>query len=143
MRKNHITFCFSAYDMVDKNNIKIKSKIRIKNILSYNDLLTKTMISTSTVIIDISIIGKIKMPLRRTGQDYAYWMLLLRNTNAYGIDEALVHLCRRKNSLSKNKFQNIKDIWEVQTINEGIPKSYVLINIIRYCLYIIKKRFFY
>lgn len=143
MNQNHVAFCFSAYDMVNKNGIKIKNKIRIKKVVSYNDLLTKTIIATPTVVLDTYIIGKIEMPLRRTGQDYAYWLLLLKKTKAYGIDEALVHVCKRNSSLSKNKFQNIKDIWEVQTINENIPQLFVANNVIMYCLYTIKKRFFY
>ena len=48
------------------------------------------MIATSTVVIDRTKLGDFRMPLRRGGQDYATWLMLLRDgTVAYGIDEAL------------------------------------------------------
>ena len=81
------------------------------------------------------------MPLRRTGQDYAFWLLLLRDTNAYGIDKVIVHGCRRKNSLSKNKLQNIKDVWDVQTKYERINVLAAGINVLNYCIYALRKRY--
>lgn len=136
----NIVFGFTAYDMIDENGRTIKGKIKIKKHIKYKDLLTKTMISTPTVIIDRSVIGELRMPLRRTGQDYAFWLMLLRKQNAFGIDEALVHVRRRPNSLSKNKLQNLIDVWEVQTINEGIIKVGAFMNVIKYCAYSIRKR---
>lgn len=141
MKKNKYSFTFSAYDMIDSNGNKICEKIRIKDTVKYNDLLTQTMISTPTVMLDRKRTGDLRMPLRRTGQDYAFWLLLLRNTDAHGIDEVLVHVCRRKNSLSKNKIQNIKDVWEVQTKNEKINVLVVSLNIFKYCMYTLKKRY--
>lgn len=142
MKSNNVIFSFCAYDFIDDCSNQIKGKIKSKRELSYKDLYTKTMISTPTVVIDRFATGNVLMPLRRTGQDYAFWMLLLRNTNAYGIDEALVHVRRRPGSLSKNKLQNIKDVWEVQTINEQINKVFAFLHVIGYCFYTLKKRYF-
>lgn len=139
--KNNIAFSYTTYDFVDLKGKKIKNKIRIRRILTYENVLTKTMISTPTVIYDRLFFGNLLMPLRRTGQDYAFWLLLLRKTNAYGIDIPLVHVRKRPSSLSKNKIQNIKDVWEVQTINEHIPKFLVFFHIIGYCLYALKKHY--
>ena len=141
MKKNKCAFSFTAYDSVDNEGNLITPKIKIKEHVRYKDILTKTMISTPTVMIDRSITGDVYMPLRRTGQDYAFWLLLLRKNDAFGIDEALVHVCRRKGSLSKNKFQNIKDIWEIQTKNEHISYGKALIHVIAYCFYTLKKHF--
>ena len=141
LSSGNIAFGFTAYDIIDEYHKTIKGKIKIKKQIEYGDLLTKTMISTPTVIIDRNMIGELRMPLRRTGQDYAFWLMLLRKQNAFGIDESLVHVRKRPNSLSKNKLQNIKDVWEVQAINEKIPEHKVFINIIRYSFYTLKKRF--
>ena len=139
MKENKYSFTFSSYDIINEAGKSIGGKIDIKSKITYKDLLTKTMIATPTVIIDRDRVGNITMPLRRTGQDYAFWLLLLRTNDAYGIDEVLVHVCKRKNSLSKRKLQNIKDVWEVQTVNEQIKKRYAVVNVFRYCIYALKK----
>lgn len=139
LRKTECAFCFSAYDIVNEIGQKIKDKIKIKKEISYNDLLTTTMISTPTVMIDREKTGEVFMPLRRTGQDYGFWLFLLRQWKATGIDEPLVHVRKRPNSLSKNKFQNILDVFEVQTRLEGIPIFVALRNVLKYCLYALSK----
>ena len=142
MKDKSAMFVFCAYDWVDENDEQVKGKIKIKEKVRYNDLLTKTFICTPAAIYDRSFYGDVEMPLRRTGQDYAFWMVLLKKADAYGIDEALVHVRRRTGSLSKNKFQNLKDIWEVQTINEGINKVAASWHLFRYAIFSFKKRFF-
>ena len=142
IKANDAAFVYCAYDWVDENDTQIKGKVKIKERVCYKDLLTKTYICTPAAIYDRNIIGDVEMPLRRTGQDYAFWMVLLKKTDAFGIDEALVHVRRRSGSLSKNKFQNLKDIWEVQTINEGISKFAASWHLFRYAIFTFKKRFF-
>jgi len=141
MKAKNAVFVYCAYDWVDENDEQIKGKIKIKERVRYKDLMTKTYICTPAAIYDRNVIGDVEMPLRRTGQDYAFWLVLLKKTDAFGIDEALVHVRRRSGSLSKNKFQNLKDIWEVQTINEGINKVSAAWHLFRYTVFTIKKRF--
>lgn len=141
MKERNASFVYCAYDWVDENENLIKGKVKIKSQVEYKDLLTKTLISTPTVILDRYILGDVRMPLRRTGQDYAFWLLLLRQVNAFGIDEALVHVRRRTGSLSKNKFQNLRDIWETQTRLEGINKLSALYHLFRYIFFTFKKRY--
>lgn len=142
MKLNNIAFSYTTYDFINDEEECIKKSIKIKRKTKYKNLLTKTMISTPTVVFDRKKTGNLLMPLRRTGQDYAFWLLLLRNNDAYGIDKPLVHVRRRPGSLSKNKLQNIKDVWEVQTINEKINKFYAFFHVIGYCMYALKKRLF-
>jgi len=142
MADNDIAFSFTTYDFVDKNAVKLKNPIKIYRKVTYKKLLTKTMISTPTVVVDRCKVGDVLMPSRRTGQDYAFWLLLLRNHDAYGLDECLVHVRRRPGSLSKNKLQNIIDVWQVQTINESINKPTAFIHLVGYIFYALKKRFF-
>ncbi len=142
MKSNDIAFSYTTYDFVDAAGKQIKGPIKIQRIAKYKNLLTKTIISTPTVMIDRYKTGDVFMPLRRTGQDYAFWLFLLRKNNAYGICTPLTHVRKRPGSLSKNKFQNIKDVWEVQTINEGINGFSVFFHVLGYCFYTIKKRLF-
>ena len=141
MKQKEASFVFCAYDWINDSGNIVKGKIKIKEQVTYKDLLTKTLISTPTVIYDRKIHGQVDMPLRRTGQDYAFWLILLKSSDAVGIDEALVHVRRRPGSLSKNKFQNFKDIWEIQTYNEGINKLVVSWNLVKYALFTLKKRY--
>lgn len=141
MKEKNAVFAYCAYDWVDENVDQVKGKIKIKEQVRYKDLLTKTLISTPTAIYDRYYYGDVEMPLRRTGQDYAFWMVLLKKGDAFGISDALVHVRRRPGSLSKNKFQNLKDIWEVQTINEGINKVSASWHLLRYAFFTLKKRF--
>ena len=133
-------FVFCAYDYVDGEEKTIGKKTKIKTEVSYNDELTRTYISTPTVIYDREFFDDPDMPLRRTGQDYAFWMVLLRKSHAYGIDEALVHVTKREGSLSKNKLQSLKDVYEVQTKFEGIGKLKAGWNVTRYFIYAMNKR---
>lgn len=137
---NNAGFCYTSYDLINEFGIKIKDKCEIKKLTKYKDLLTKTLISTPSVMIDRQIVGNKKFPLRRTGQDYAFWLLLLRNNDAIGMCDCLTHVRKRKGSLSKNKLQNIIDIWQVQTKNENISKPKAFCNVLLYCVYILRKK---
>lgn len=143
MQEKNAAFSYTAYEIVDESGALIKNKIKIIKELKYKQLLKRTVVSTPAVVIDRCIIGSLKMPNRRTGQDYAYWLLLLRKVEiAYGLDESLAKIRKREGSLSKNKLQNIKDVWEVQTINEKIPKVRATWNTLNYLLNVVIKRFF-
>ena len=143
MSNNNVGFCYTAYEMIDDEGRLIREKIKILEKTEYKHLLKRTMISTPTVLLDRQLIGNVEMPLRRTGQDYAYWLLLLRKIGvAYGIDEALVQVRRRKNSLSKNKIQNVRDVWSIQTKFENIPLLNATYNTICYVCNSFFKRYF-
>ena len=133
-------FVYCAYDIVDKDGKQLQGKNIIKSTVCYNDLMTKTYIGTSTVIYDRLFFGNIEMPLRRTGQDYAFWLVLLRKSDAVGIDEPLAHITRRAGSLSKNKLQSLIDVFEVQTQFENINSIKAIFNTVRYLLYAVKKK---
>ncbi len=143
MKEKKQSFSYTSYEMIDENKSVIIKKTKVLEHTKYKDLLKNTLIATPTVVIDRNSLGTINMPGRRTGQDYAYWLLLLRNGKiAYGIDEVLVTVKRRKSSLSKNKFQNLRDVWEVQVFQEKIPRVVVLFNMFCYILNTLKKRYF-
>lgn len=133
-------FVFCAFDTVDEHGKKIKNKNKIKKEVSYKDLMTKTYISTPTVVYDRFYFGNVEMPLRRTGQDYAFWLVLLKQSDAVGIDEALAHVTRRCGSLSKNKLQSLCDVYETQTKLESICSFIAGIHTIRYFFYALKKK---
>lgn len=140
MKEKKSPFCYTAIEMIDKNDNLLKGKRSVKESLGYNFLLSNTMIATSSVIIDREVAGDFRMSLRRGGQDYATWLRLLRDgTMACGINETLVKYRVSKNSLSSGKLKSIKQIWEIQTQDEGIGKISVAWHIVRWCLNSVKK----
>ena len=77
MKKKQVAFSYTSYDVIDVNNQRIKKPLKIKERATYKTLLKKTLIATPTAMIDRNMTGEVYMPLKRTGQDYAFWLLLL------------------------------------------------------------------
>lgn len=139
-REKNAEFIFTAVEMIDSDGNIIKSKRRVKQKIDYQFLLKNTMIATSSVLLDINKIGRFQMPLIRSGQDYATWLMLLRNgREAYGIDEALVQYRRTEGSLSSKKTKNWKKVWTIQTKYEGISGLRAYANCLCYILNAFKK----
>jgi teichuronic acid biosynthesis glycosyltransferase TuaG len=121
MKQKNAAICYTAIEMIDESDELIKGKRNVLQEVDYKFLLKNTMLATSTIVVDRNLTGYFKMPLIRSGQDYATWLLLMRNgTVAFGINEVLVKYRKSSNSLSANKFDSIKQVWNIQKNNEGI-----------------------
>ena len=130
MKEKDAAFCYTAIEMVNNDDEVVKKKRKVKEKIDYRFLLHNTMIATSSVLIDRKKTGDFRMPLRRGGQDYATWLMLLRDgTVAYGINEALVKYRVGNSSLSSNKFKSIKQVWQIQTQDEKIGKISALFHV--------------
>ena len=135
MKSTGTPFCYAAIEMIDEQGKTIKGKRSIPEKCDYNLLLKNTLIATSSVIIDRNQFGDFRMPIRRGGQDYATWLMLLRcGAIAKGINEVLVQYRIRKGSLSSNKFKSIKQVWEIQIQDEQIGKIEALCNLFRFII---------
>lgn len=142
MKEAKSPFSYTAIEMIDAKGNRIKGKRNIRESCDYTYLLHNTMIATSSVIIDRRISGDFRMPLRRGGQDYATWLMLLRGGNlACGINEALVSYRVREHSLSSNKFKSLKQVWEIQTQDEGIGKFKAAFHLGCFVFHGVKKYF--
>ena len=133
MNKKEAAISCTAMDTMDKSGNLLGSVRKVNEKIDYNLLLHNTMIATSTVIIDRNKTGNFQMPNRRGGQDYATWLMLMRNgTICYGLDEVLSHYRVLSDSLSSNKLESIKQVWQIQTQDEGINKISALVNVIHF-----------
>ena len=140
LKKKNGSFCFTAIEMIDGDDKVIKGKRKVKEEINYKFLLSNTMIPTSSVMVDRTVKGDFRMHLRRGGQDYATWLKLLRDGSiAYGIDEVLVDYRIDGDSLSSNKLDSVRQIWEIQTRDEGVSKVTAVWHIARWCWNSIKK----
>lgn len=140
MKEKQVPFAYSAIEMIDENGNVIKKKRKIRESCDYNYLLHNTIIATSSVMVDRKIYGDFRMSLRRGGQDYATWLMLLRDGKiACGNNEVLVQYRIVKKSLSSNKLQSVKQVWEIQTQDEKINKISAAFNVGGFCLNALKK----
>ena len=120
----------TALDTIDAYGESLGSIREVREKIDYNFLLHNTMIATSTVIVDRNKTGNFQMPLRRGGQDYATWLMLMRNgTICYGLNEVLSRYRVLSDSLSSNKWKSIKQVWNIQTKDEEISKISAIVNV--------------
>lgn len=140
MNVKNSPFSYTAIEMMNEKGETIKSKRSIKESCDYKYLLHNTIIATSSVLIDRTVLGDFRMPLRRGGQDYATWLMLLRSgAVAQGINEVLVRYRVASSSLSSNKFKSIKQVWEIQTQDEQINKVSAAFHVICFGFNALKK----
>lgn len=135
MKEKDAAISCTAMDCIDEEDKPLKSVRSVREKITYKLLLKNTMISTSTVLIDRNKTGNFQMPLRRGGQDYATWLMLMRNgTICYGMNEVLSHYRVMSKSLSSNKWKSIRQVWEIQTQDEKIKKASAVFNV---CFFIV------
>ena len=140
MRRKNSSFSYAAIEMIDEFGKMVKGKRSIKESCDYKYLLQNTIIATSSVIVDRNVFGDFRMSSRRGGQDYATWLSLLRNgTVACGINETMVKYRVGNDSLSSNKFKSIKQVWEIQTRDEGIGKISAAFHVMCFAFNALKK----
>lgn len=143
MQRRNSPFCYGAIEMIDTSGKRIKPKRKIRERCDYRYLLCNTLIATSSVVIDRKVLGDFRMHVRRGGQDYATWLKLLRGgAVACGINEVLVQYRVSGNSLSSNKLDSIRQVWEIQTQDEGIGRLSAFIHVGCFGIHAIKKYLF-
>ena len=84
--------------------------------------------------------GLLEMPNIRTGQDYAFWLKLLRNSNHYAhiLPKLLSKYRISPNSISRNKFKKAKRQF---LIYRRIEKINLLRSLYYFCFYVIRAVF--
>ena len=114
MREQNIAFSYMEYyKKKDSENECIT--VSPKMILGYDDLLKGSCgIGCLTVMFDAHQLGKIDMPTQRRGQDWGYWLLLMRSAGvAKRAPGCLAVYHDHQGTLSKNKFKKFFDIYTI------------------------------
>ncbi len=115
MEECETAFSFTGYEFADENGKGLGKIVRVPAVMEYRDALKNTTIFTSTVMFDTEKISKelLDMPQIKS-EDTALWWKVLRNGyKAYGLDENLVLYRRAGRSLSSNKLEAIRRIWNL------------------------------
>lgn len=122
MREKQAAFAFTGYEFADENGRGTGKIVRVPATLNYRQALSNTTIFTTTVMFDTQKISKelLEMPIIKS-EDTALWWKVLRNGyTAYGLDENLVKYRRAGKSLSSNKLEALRRIWNLYRKAEGM-----------------------
>ncbi|WP_219582634.1 glycosyltransferase family 2 protein, partial [Vibrio parahaemolyticus] len=96
MLMKDLDFTFTAYNLIDeegRDRGKLVDKDNVPHV-DYKDMLKKkATMGCSTVMVKAASFRGIEMPLLRTGQDYATWLVYLKRVDrAYLLNEVLTIL---------------------------------------------------
>lgn len=115
-------FVFTGYEFGDENAAGTGKIVHVPETLSYGQALANTTIFTSTVMIDTQKIEKslIEMPYIKSEDTASWWRILRTGVTAYGLDENLVIYRRAGKSLSSNKIEAMRRIWNLYRQAAGL-----------------------
>ena len=127
MEEKQAAFAFTGYEFADENGIGLGKVVRVPEKLTYKEALKNTTIFTTTVMFDTEKIDKklLEMPVIKSEDTALWWKVLRSGYVAYGLDENLVRYRRAGKSLSSNKLEALRRIWNLYRKAEGmsIPSS--------------------
>ncbi len=115
MQEKNVGFVFTAYEFGNEKAEGTGKIVHVPEMLTYRKALSRTVIFTTTVLFDTEKIEKelIRMPDVKS-EDTACWWRILRNGHvAYGMDEVTAIYRRPAQSLSSNKVEAVKRIWNL------------------------------
>lgn len=126
MQKKQAGFVFTGYEFADESGQALGKIVKVPEQISYSEALKNTTIFTSTVMIDrVQIEDEdIFMPDIASEDTATWWHLLKVYGNAYGLDQNLVKYRRSANTLSSNKVEAVRRIWQLYRKQEKLNVFY-------------------
>ncbi len=122
MKEKNAAFVFTGYEFADERGKGTGKIVHVPETLDYRQALSNTTIFTTTVMFDTDKIAReqLEMPEMKS-EDTALWFKVLRSgVTAYGLDENLVKYRRAGKSLSSNKLEALRRIWNLYRKAEGL-----------------------
>ncbi len=115
LEEKNAAFCFTGYEFADEFGHGTGKVVRVPEKMGYQDALKNTTIFTSTVMFDTSLIGKeeLYMPQIKSEDTALWWRVLRQGFFAWGLDENLVFYRRAGKTLSSNKIEALRRIWNL------------------------------
>lgn len=127
LKEKQAAFVFTGYEFADENGKGTGKIVRVPETITYKEALKNTTIFTSTVMFDMEKLPKeqLQMPLIKSEDTALWWKILRQGTVACGLNENLVKYRRAGKSLSSNKLEALRRIWNLYRKAEGmsIPTS--------------------
>ena len=122
MEERQAAFSFTGYEFADEEGKGLGKIVQVPATINYKEALKNTTIFTTTVMFDTDKIEKnmLNMPIIKS-EDTALWWKVLRNGYiAYGLNENLVKYRRAGKSLSSNKLEAVRRVWNLYRKAEGM-----------------------
>lgn len=127
LKERDAAFVFTGYEFADENGKGLGKIVKVPDTIDYKEALKNTTIFTSTVMFDLSKLSKeeLQMPEMKSEDTALWWKVLRGGVTAHGLNENLVRYRRVGKSLSSNKLEAMRRIWNLYRKAEGmsIPNS--------------------
>ncbi len=122
MKEKQAAFAFTAYEFGDRNAKGTGKVVHVPPALTYKEALSRTIIFTTTVLIDTRQISRelILMPDVKSEDTATWWKILRSGVTAHGLNEVLAIYRRPEKSLSSNKLEAIRRIWNLYRREEKL-----------------------
>ncbi len=122
MEETKAVFSFTGYEFADGQGKGLRKIVHVPSLMHYKSALKNTTIFTSTVMFDTAKIDKglLEMPLIKSEDTALWWKVLRTGYTAHGLDENLVKYRRPGKSLSSNKLEALRRIWNLYRKAEGM-----------------------
>lgn len=142
MERTGAAFSFTGYEFADEDGKGTGKIVSVPETITYKQALQNTTIFTSTVMFDTTKIPReeLTMPVMKS-EDTALWYKLLRQgILAYGLNENLVAYRRAGKSLSSNKVEAVRRIWNLYRKAEHLSVPYSAYNFVFWAIRAVKRR---
>lgn len=115
LKEKNAAFVFTGYEFGDEEAVGTEKIVHVPEQLTYKQALGNTTIFTSTVMFDTEKLSKeqLQMPHIKSEDTALWWRVLRSGVVAWGLDENLVIYRRPKKSLSSNKLEAVRRIWNL------------------------------
>ena len=131
MKEKQAAFVFTAYEFGDEDAKRTGKVVNVPPSLTYLKALSRTVIFTTTVMLDTEKTGRelIRMPEVKSEDTATWWNILKNGFTAYGLNEVLAVYRRPARSLSSNKLEAIRRIWNLYRKQEKLSLWYSVYNL--------------
>ncbi|MBQ8247835.1 MAG: glycosyltransferase family 2 protein [Lachnospiraceae bacterium] len=142
MQETGAAFSFTGYEFGDENAVGTGKVVHVPATLTYKQALSNTTIFTTTVMFDTHKLGKDKLYMPNVkSEDSALWFRILREgETAYGLNENLVIYRRPVKSLSSNKIEAMRRIWNLYRKQEKLNLFYSMYLFVGWAFRAVKRR---
>ena len=142
MEEKDVAFSFTGYEFADENARGTGKIVTIPDKLTYKEALKNTTIFTTTVIFDTQKIDKNKlfMPQVKSEDTALWWKILRENYIAYGLNENLALYRRAGKTLSSNKLEAVRRIWNLYRKVEKLSLGASIYNFCFWAIRAVKRR---
>ena len=135
-------FVFSGYEFADGDGVGTGCIVTVPAEITYREALQNTTIFTSTVMFDTTKLPKemLQMPRIKSEDTALWWRILRSGEKAYGLQENLVYYRRAGSSLSSNKLEAIRRIWNLYRKEEKLSIPFSIYNFCFWAWRAVKRR---